>query len=73
LSNARKVEDEFGVNLDNIVKDYEKMYRTLKKIKMELNDTNGAIQNAVRKYYAFVNNISFPTLVQYEKKKRWDI
>lgn len=68
LSKARKVEVEFHVNLDEIVRDDEKMYETLKRIKRELIDSNGSIQNALRKYYIFINQNEFPTLNQYEKK-----
>lgn len=68
LSKARKVEVEFHVNLDDIVGDEEKMYNTLKQIKRELIDSNGSIQNALRKYYIFINQTEFPTLNQYEKK-----
>ncbi|RTR26299.1 hypothetical protein EKG37_21755 [Robertmurraya yapensis] len=68
LSKARKVEDEFHVNLEEIVRDDEKMYNTLKRIKSELIDSNGSIQNALRKYYIFVNKRGFSTLNQYEKR-----
>ncbi|MFT8319633.1 MAG: hypothetical protein ABF649_01870 [Bacillus sp. (in: firmicutes)] len=68
LSKARKVEVEFHVNLDEIVRDDVKMYETLKRIKRELIDSNGSIQNALRKYYIFINQNEFPTLSQYEKK-----
>ena len=68
VSKARKIEVEFKVNLDDIVRDDERMYNTLKRIRRELVDSNGSIQNVLRKYYAFVNQIAFPTLNQYEKK-----
>ncbi|MCK6208339.1 hypothetical protein KZX50_23175 [Bacillus infantis] len=67
ISKARLVEDRFNVNLDQIVKDDKEVYGLLKRIKDELNDSNGAIQNSVRKYYMFVNKTAFPTLSKYEK------
>lgn len=70
MSKARKVEDAFGIDLDNIVVDDERMYLLLIKIQKELNETNGTIQNAVRKYYLFVNGRVFPNLASYEKRMR---
>ncbi|ADU28473.1 hypothetical protein [Evansella cellulosilytica] len=67
LSKARKIEVEFRVNLDEIVREDERMYETLKRIKREFTDSNGSIQNALRKYYIFVNKTKFPSLNQYEK------
>lgn len=69
VSKTRKVEVEFHVNLDNIVRDDDKMYETLKRIKRELTDSNESIQNALRKYYIFINRNEFPPLNQYEKKR----
>ncbi len=70
ISKAKKVEDTFHISLDTIVKNDEDMYQTLKRIQLEFGDKNGAIQNAVRKYYIFINNKPFPTLSQYEKRSR---
>lgn len=70
MSKARKVEDAFGIDLDNIVADDERMYLLLIKIQKEINETNGTIQNAVRKYYLFVNDKEFPNLASYEKRRR---
>lgn len=67
ISKARLVEERFNVNLDQIVKDDKKVYDLLIRIKEELKDNNGAIQNSVRKYYIFVNKTAFPTLSKYEK------
>lgn len=68
ISKAKSVEDEFHVNLDEIVKDDRKTYEILKRIKNDLNDYNGSYQNAVRKYYFFINNKEFPTLLRYERR-----
>jgi predicted DNA-binding ribbon-helix-helix protein len=69
MSRARKVEDTFNVNLDNIVNDDEKTYQLLRKL-YEMKDISGNLQNAVRKYYIFVNNKEFPSLATYEKRRR---
>jgi len=42
------------------------MYESLLKIKSEMKDTNGNLSNALRKYYHFVNGVSFHTLSTYE-------
>ncbi|OMC76785.1 hypothetical protein BK125_17175 [Paenibacillus odorifer] len=67
MSRARKVEKFFNVNLDDVVRSDEKMYQLLKRIH-ESKDTAGNLQNAVRKYYVFVNGEMFPSLLSYEKK-----
>jgi len=69
ISKAKLVEEKFNLNLDSVVIDDAKVYDLLNKIRNELNDSNGAIQNAVRKYYIFVNKVGFPSLSRYEKEK----
>lgn len=69
ISRANRVEEVFGVNLDEVVRDDERMYNTLIEIKRKLIDKNGAIQNAVRKYYLMVNNKNFPNLVSYQTRR----
>lgn len=46
------------------------MFDLLVTIKDEFSDSNGAKQNAVRKYYTFVNNRIFPTLDNYQKSNK---
>ena len=58
------------MNLDSVVLEDEKMYRLLLQIREQMNETNGVYQNAVRKYYLFVNGESFPLLSQYERTRR---
>ncbi|WP_164667833.1 hypothetical protein [Virgibacillus doumboii] len=66
LAKARKVERDLEVNLDEVVKDDQKTYELLIHIRRRLNDSNGAYQNAVRKYYRFINQNEFPSLKNYE-------
>ena len=65
LSKARLVERQFEASLDSIVADDNRMFETLCRIKNELNDANGNISNAVRKYYLFSNGKEFPQLSQW--------
>ena len=65
LSKARLVERQLETSLDSVVADDNLMYRTLCRIKSEMNDTNGNISNAVRKYYLFSNGKEFPQLSQW--------
>lgn len=67
LSKARLVERQLTTSLDSIVADDNLMYETLCRIKNEMNDTNGNISNAVRKYYLFSNGKEFPPLSQWRR------
>ncbi len=67
VNKARMIERYFDTSLDYIVLDDKRMYESLLKIKAEMNDINGNISNALRKYYHFANGVSFPTLSSYEK------
>lgn len=71
VAKALMVERQLDINLDNEVKGDEKMYSLLLRIQKELNDGlhHNVYQNAVRKYYLFVNGKEFPRLKQYEKKR----
>lgn len=68
VNKARMIERHFDTSLDYIVSDDKKMYESLLKIKAEMNDINGNISNALRKYYQFSNNKVFPTLEAYKDK-----
>jgi serine/threonine protein kinase HipA of HipAB toxin-antitoxin module len=67
INKAKMVERHFNNSLDNLVCNDEVMFETLKRIKNEMNDTNGTISNSVRKYYVFCNKKCFPTLKEYHK------
>jgi hypothetical protein len=67
MSKARSIENHLNVNLDVVVNNDRLMYQTLLRIQKELNDHNGATQNALRKYYIFVNGKKFPAVKTYEK------
>lgn len=65
MTKARKIEQNFDVSLDAIVVDDGKTFELLSRIKSELGDSNGAISNALRKYYLFTNGREFPRLSEY--------
>ena len=65
VSKARAVERKLGVNLDVVVREDELVYKLLVRIQQEMKDLNGGYQNAVRKYYVFVNEKEFPLLKEY--------
>ncbi|KZM58694.1 hypothetical protein A3Q36_01880 [Geobacillus stearothermophilus] len=67
VAKALRVERELNVNLDDIMKNDEAMYHLLLQIQERLNDKlyHNAYQNAVRKYYLFVNGKEFPRLRRY--------
>ncbi len=67
ITKARKIEQHFNVSLDSVVADDNKMFDILRRIKKELNDSNGAISNALRKYYLFANEHEFPKLSDYRR------
>jgi SMC interacting uncharacterized protein involved in chromosome segregation len=74
VAKALKVEREFNIDLDNVVKNDEDMYNLLLQIQEKFSDKlyHGNYQNAVRKYYLFVNGKEFPRLKQYEKTRNID-
>ena len=66
VQKARMIEKYFDTSLDYIASDDKIMYESLLKIKSEMKDTSGNLSNALRKYYHFVNGVSFHTLSTYE-------
>jgi hypothetical protein len=70
VAKALKVERDLNVNLDSIVVDDEKTYHLLLRIRKVMKEMNGVYQNSVRKYYLFVNQKEFPTINQYEKRRK---
>ncbi len=60
----KTVEKEYSLEIDDVVKDDEKTYLLLCKIKKN-QDRNGRKQNAVRAYYEMNNGKEFPKLDEY--------
>ena len=66
VNKARMIEKHLSISLDHIIADDCRMYDALIRIKAEMNDINGNLSNALRKYYLFANGASFPTLSDYK-------
>jgi hypothetical protein len=72
ISKARRVEGQFHVNLDVVVRDDQSTFELLKKLRESIDlVANGSYGNAVRKYYKFVNQKDFPTLAQYQRRMKF--
>ena len=69
ISKGKLIERHFSESLDSIVKDDDKTYNTLLRIKAEIKDQNGTVSNALRKYYTFSNGKPFPVLSEYQSTK----
>ena len=65
-SKDRAVEEMLGENLDYIVADDDRMYNALLLINSNMNNSNGAYSNALRKYYIFKNQKEFPRISNYK-------
>ena len=67
MSKARKAEIILGRQLDAIVSDDDLMYDSLVALKPHEDPAHTPMQNAVRKYYKFVNGKDFPQLRYYKR------
>ena len=67
MSRARKAEDVLGQQLDVIVSNDDMMYDSLMALKPHEDPAHTPMQNAVRKYYKFVNGKEFPQLRYYRR------
>ena len=56
-----------GMSLDTVVSDSKTMLNVLGKINTNMNNSNGAYSNALRKYYIFKNDKIFPKISECEK------
>ena len=66
---ARKAEEIFGKPLDTIVSNDDTMYESLIDLQPHEDPAHTPMQNAVRKYYKFINNREFPRLKNYHSLK----
>lgn len=67
MSKAKAVERKLEESLDYIVADDIRMYKSLIKINLLMNNYNGCYSNVLRKYYIFKNKKSFPQLLKFEE------
>ena len=66
MRKARKAEEVLGKELDEVVSDDDLMYDSLIALKPHENPAHTPMQNAVRKYYKFINEKEFPRLKSYK-------
>ena len=64
---ARKAETILGKSLDTVVANDDEMYDSLVALRSHENYTHSPMQNAVRKYYKFINGKEFPQLRYYKR------
>ncbi len=67
MSKARKAEDILGQQLDLVVANDDLMYDSLVALKPHEDPAHTPMQNAVRKYYKFLNGKEFPQLRYYRR------
>ena len=67
LVKARKAEQVLSMELDDIVSNDNLMFDSLVDLKSKENPSHTPMQNALRKYYKFVNGKEFPRLSSYKK------
>jgi hypothetical protein len=68
MSKARTVEDTLKMSLDTIVSTDIAMFHALLDINSKMKNKNGAYSNALRKYYTFKNNKTFPQIDAFERE-----
>lgn len=65
MSKARKAEITLGYDLDYAVSNDDRMYNSLVALQVYEDSSHNPMQNAVRKYYKFINGKEFPRLNKY--------
>ncbi len=68
MTKARKAEGLLGKDLDAIVSEDRAMYDALVFLSENEDKSHSVMQNAVRKYYLFVNGREFPKLKDFERE-----
>ena len=67
MAKARDAEKILGYSLDIAVSTDENMYLALVKLREYDKPNHSPRQNALRKYYCFINGKEFPRIRDYEK------
>jgi len=65
ITKARKAEQILSLTLDAVVADDDLMYKSLVILSQHEDPAHAPMQNAVRKYYKFINKIDFPRMKNY--------
>ena len=69
VTKGRKAEAILGKDLDFIVTSDSAMFDALNMLQKYENEEHNPMQNAVRKYYKFVNNKDFPKKNNFKMEK----
>ena len=69
MAKARKAEEILKTTLDEVVSDDDRMYESLVELGRHEGTSHNTLQNAVRKYYLFINNKEFPRMKTYCREK----
>ena len=69
IAKARKAESILGKSLDTVVGDDDIMFESLKTLQTYEDPKHNPLQNAVRKYYKFINKKEFPRKNDYHSFK----
>jgi len=67
MAKARKAETILEKTLDAVVSNDDVMYDSLMALKSHEDPAHTPMQNAVRKYYKFINGKEFPQLRYYKR------
>ena len=66
MSKARKAEQVLNLTLDAVVADDDLMYKSLAMLSQHEDPAHAPMQNALRKYYKFINNKEFPRMKNFK-------
>ena len=67
MAKARKAEHVLEMDLDSVVASDDQMYDALVKLRQNEDPAHSPMQNALRKYYIFINGKEFPQLRYYRR------
>ncbi len=67
LARGRRAEETLGYSLDTAVSTDDMMYDSLRKLQPHEDPLHNPMQNALRKYYIFVQGKEFPQLRYYKR------
>ena len=67
IAKAKAAETILNMELDQVVSDDDLMYDSLVKLSYNEDPAHTPMQNAVRKYYKFINGKEFPRMKNYRR------
>ena len=69
MRKAQEAEDILKCSLDTVVSNDDTMFEALQLLQNHEDSVHNRLQNALRKYYKFVNNKEFPRMKSYHSAK----